>query len=136
MQGDKPLAPLRDEQFVVLSTFRASGEPVPTTVWFADAGDTIYITTNARLKKVGRIRANPRVLLAPSDRVGNIHGPEIAARARVLDPTEFDRAADVGQPFPKADQTEAASRTGHGRGVDIDTDIARLAVGHQRRVQR
>jgi uncharacterized protein len=78
---DGYFAPLRDEQFVVLSTFRASGEAVPTTVWFAGAGGTIYITTNALLKKVGRIRANPRVLLAPSDRVGAIHGPAIEARA-------------------------------------------------------
>ncbi len=90
---DGYFAPLRDEQFVVLSTFRSSGEAVPTTVWFADAGGMIYITTGALLKKVGRIRANPRVLLAPSDRVGNIHGPAMDARARVLDPAEFDRAA-------------------------------------------
>lgn len=90
---DSYFAQLRDEQFVVLTTFRTSGDAVPTTVWFADAGGTIYITTNAQLKKVARMRANPRVLLAPSDRTGNIHGPAIEAHARVLDPAEFDRAA-------------------------------------------
>lgn len=92
-QTSDAFAALRDEQFVVLSTFRASGEAVPTTVWFAESHGKIYITTNAQLKKVGRIRANPRVLLAPSDRTGNVHGPAIEARARVLEPAEFDRAA-------------------------------------------
>ena len=91
--SDSYFAPLRDEEFVVLSTFRASGEAVPTTVWFAAAGGKIYITTNVQLKKVGRIRATPRVMLAPSDRVGNVHGPAIEARARVLEAAEFAPAA-------------------------------------------
>lgn len=84
---------LRDEQFVVLTTFRGSGTPVPTTVWFALVGERIYITTNAQLAKVRRVRANPHVLLAPSDRVGVAHGPPIAAQARVLEPAEFAPAA-------------------------------------------
>ena len=84
---------LAGAQFIVLTSYRASGAPVPTTVWFAEAQGRLYITTNAQLKKVGRIRANPQVTVAASDRVGNIQGPAIDARARVLDAAEFETAA-------------------------------------------
>lgn len=86
---DSYFAPLHGAEFMVLTTYRTSGEAVPTTVWFAEADGKLYVTTNAQLKKVGRIRATPAVLVAPSDRVGNTNGPAIAARARLLEPEEF-----------------------------------------------
>ncbi|KPV48211.1 hypothetical protein SE17_39300 [Kouleothrix aurantiaca] len=85
-------APLEGAQFMVLTTYRANGTAVPTTVWFADAGGTLYITTNVQLKKVGRIRANPAATVAASDRVGTVQGPAIPAQARVLEPAEFPAA--------------------------------------------
>ncbi|MBK9943264.1 MAG: PPOX class F420-dependent oxidoreductase [Kouleothrix sp.] len=85
-------AALAGEQFIVLTTYRASGTPVPTTVWFAEAGGKLYITTNVNLKKVGRIRANPAVQVAASDQVGNLRGTALAAQARVLEPAEFGPA--------------------------------------------
>lgn len=86
-------SPLQGAEFMVLTTYRTSGEAVPTTVWFAEAGSKLYVTTNANLKKVGRIRATPAVLVASSDRVGNTLGPAIAARARILAPEEFPVAS-------------------------------------------
>lgn len=80
-------------EFMVLTTYRASGEAVPTTVWFAEAGGRLFVTTNANLKKVARIRAVPSVLVAASDRVGNLQGPPVEGRARVLGPEEFPAAA-------------------------------------------
>jgi PPOX class probable F420-dependent enzyme len=67
-----PFAPLAGEQFVVLTTYRRSGEAMPTTVWFAERDGKVYITTNERAGKVKRIRANPQVTLAASDRIGTI----------------------------------------------------------------
>lgn len=81
-------APLAGAEFMVLTTYRTSGEAVPTTVWFAESGGTLFVTTNQNLKKVGRIRATPAVLVAPSDRVGNVQGAAVAGRARVLEPGE------------------------------------------------
>ena len=77
-------APLAGADFMVLTTYRASGEAVPTTVWFAEVAGRVYVTTNQNLKKVARIRATPAVLVAPSDRVGNLQGPAVSGRARVL----------------------------------------------------
>jgi len=88
-------APLRGEEFVVLTTYRRDGTPVPTTVWFAEVDDTLYITTNRTLGKVKRISANPLVQVAPSDRVGNVHGAELEGRARLLEPDEAQTASDA-----------------------------------------
>ena len=69
-------------QFIVLTTYRASGAAVPTTVWFAQREGRLYITTGAASGKAKRIRANPQVTVAPSDNVGAVSGPAQAARAR------------------------------------------------------
>lgn len=77
-----PFAALDGAQFIVLATYRAAGGAVPTTVWFAEREGNLYITTGSASGKARRIRANPQVTVAPSDRVGNISGPARAAHAR------------------------------------------------------
>ncbi len=86
---------LRNEQFVVLTTFRRSGEPMHTAVWFAESNGLVYITTNSGAGKVKRIANNAQVTIAPSDRVGTVHGPAIEARARLLTADEAQLAADT-----------------------------------------
>lgn len=110
-------AGLRDAAFLLLTTYRPGGAAVPTTVWFAEVDGTIYITTLEELGKVRRIRANPAVLVAPSDRVGNPHGPAVAARARVL-PPELAPAA------------EAALRQKYG--AQYDSVIGQMGTGRAR----
>lgn len=83
---------LDGEQFIVLTTYRRDGTPMPTCVWFAEAGDRLYITTMGQAGKTKRVRANPQVTIAPSDQAGNVHGPVFAGRARVLDETDFAHA--------------------------------------------
>lgn len=87
-----PFAALRDAQYIRLTTFRKSGAGVAMPVWFAQVGDTLYITTLAQAGKVKRIRANPRVLVAPCDARGVTSGPAVEAHARLLAPEEFERA--------------------------------------------
>lgn len=70
--------------YIVLTTYRKNGQAVPTTVWFAGDGDRLYVTTNSQAGKAKRIRGNPAVTVAPSDQVGNVHGPAVSGRARVL----------------------------------------------------
>lgn len=95
---------LVSEAFIVLTTYRASGEAVPTTVWFAADGDTLYVTTGARSGKARRIAANSQVLVAASDQIGNVHGPASAASARFAAGNEAARADEVlaakyGEPY-------------------------------------
>lgn len=89
MSSQNHFAPLRDAEFIVLTTYRRSGAAVPTTVWFAAVDDVLYVTTSSTAGKAKRIRNNSQVQVAPSDQVGNLQGPAIPARARLLDPAEY-----------------------------------------------
>ena len=75
---------LQGYHYLNLTTFRKSGAPVVTTVWFAQANDNVYVWTAQTSGKVKRIRNNPAVELAPSTRLGRPRGPVIKARARIL----------------------------------------------------
>ncbi len=87
-----PFAPLAGEQFLVLTTYRQSGEGVPTTVWFAEKDGKLYITTHQSTGKAKRIRNNPNVTLTASDARGATHGPTIHAQARMLSTEEYPLA--------------------------------------------
>lgn len=88
-----PFAPIAAHEFAVLTTYRKSGAAVPTTVWFAESGGKVYITTMRFAGKIKRLRADGRVQLAPSDRVGNLLGvPSVAGQARVARDDEREPA--------------------------------------------
>jgi len=108
-----PFTPLAGAEFLVLTTYRRSGDGVPTTVWFAEADGKLYITTSAGAGKAKRIRNNPQVALAPSDARGATSAPAFAARARVLPETDFDVA-------------EAALHAKYG--AQFDTVVAQSAT--------
>jgi PPOX class probable F420-dependent enzyme len=96
-------ASLGDHKHLVLVTFRRSGEPVPTPVWFAVDGDVVYVKTAASSGKVKRLRHDERALVAVSTQRGAPRGPVVAAVGRVLPPAEWARA-------------EAALRARYGAG--------------------
>lgn len=85
-----------DEKFVSLTTFRKSGEPVSTTVWVANDGDDLIVTTQNGTGKVKRIRGNPRVELRPSNRMGKVSddAPVVAGNAIIVD-NDTSRAHQV-----------------------------------------
>jgi len=58
---------------------------MPTPVWFGLDGEELYFRSEERVGKVKRIRANPRVLVAPCDNRGKPLGPAAEGRARILD---------------------------------------------------
>jgi PPOX class probable F420-dependent enzyme len=76
------------EKYVSLATYRRNGVEVKTPVWIADVAGRYYVFSAGDAGKVKRIRATPRVRLAPCDVRGEVRGPWIEAHARiVLDPT-------------------------------------------------
>jgi PPOX class probable F420-dependent enzyme len=83
---------LQGGKHCLLVTYRRSGETVPTPVWFGLADGRVYARSEERVGKVKRIRANPRVLLAPCDNRGKPKGPAAEGRARILAPEEEERA--------------------------------------------
>lgn len=75
---------LANQQFMNLITQRKSGADVATPVWFVQEDDRLYVMTGSNAGKVKRIRNNPHVKVAPSDRAGTPLGPSQPAIARVI----------------------------------------------------
>lgn len=85
MASSNPFDALAGHRYVRLSTFRKSGEAVPTPVWIARVGENLYVTTGRNTGKAKRIRNNPDVALAPSDFRGRPKGRDVRAVARLTD---------------------------------------------------
>lgn len=92
--GASPWPALQGHTYLNLTTFRRSGEPVVTPLWFAEHDGRLYVTTQVQSGKVKRIRHTPRVLVGPADMRGRPLGPTVEAIARVL-PPEAHAAADA-----------------------------------------
>ena len=98
------LLALAEERFILLTTYRRSGEAVSTPVWVGRQGDALVVLTPARSGKVRRLRRDPRVQVQPCGRFGKVpEGVEpIAATAKVReDPVDVERArATIRRTYP------------------------------------
>jgi len=56
-------ARLRKEMVIWLTSVRADGTPQPAPVWFLWDGESFLIFSQPQARKVGNIRANPKVAL-------------------------------------------------------------------------
>ena len=79
------LTPFAHQKYLNLETYRKTGRPVATPVWFAEEHSTFYIYSLAQAGKVKRIRNNPHVRIVPCDVRGNPTGAWVDAQARILD---------------------------------------------------
>ena len=79
---------IRGQNYVSLTTFRKSGQGVPTPVWFGEANDKLYVMTRSDMGKTKRIRNNSKVTVAPCTIRGKVTGPEFNAVARILPATD------------------------------------------------
>lgn len=83
---------IRNQKYISLTTFRKTGVPVATPVWFGEEDRHLYIMTRSDMGKTKRIRNNPQVKVAPCTFRGRITGPEFAATARILPREEHQHA--------------------------------------------
>lgn len=84
--GATPAAAFADlarARAILSTTFRRDGTPVATPVWLVHRGGKIYATSAAGAGKVKRLRANPRVRLAPCTQRGRPTEPATEGRARL-----------------------------------------------------
>jgi PPOX class probable F420-dependent enzyme len=79
------LTPFVKQWAVLLTSHKKDGSGVDTPVNIAVEGDHAYFRTPGRAWKTKRLRNNPEVEIAPSTPRGAPTGPEIHARARLLD---------------------------------------------------
>ena len=93
MNADK-LAALAGGKYLNLETYRRTGTPVRTPVWFA-ADDqnpgSLFVYTELNAGKVKRIRNNSSVRIAPCNMRGTVKGEWVAATARLVEGAESDR---------------------------------------------
>lgn len=126
MSAPTAVTALGDEPFVSLTTFRRTGDPVPTAVWAARDGDTLVVITSATSGKVKRIRRDPRVVLRPCDQRGRVApgAPSAEGRAEVVaDPSAQEGprralAAKYGIRFRVVDLMALAGRVARLLGRD------------------
>lgn len=78
-------------KYISLETYRRNGAGVRTPVWFAEAEGVLYVYSLANAGKVKRVRANPRVRVAPCDLRGSLRGNWLEAEARVVEGAEEQR---------------------------------------------
>jgi PPOX class probable F420-dependent enzyme len=86
------LTQFANQKYLNLETYRKTGKPVATPVWFAEENGIFYIYSLAHAGKVKRIRNHPRVRIVPCDVRGRPTGEWIEAKAQILD----ERGAALG----------------------------------------
>jgi PPOX class probable F420-dependent enzyme len=85
-----PVAPLQGARYVLLTTYRRGGAPVPTPVGPIVRDGKVYAYTPANSGKAKRVRRRAQVEVAACTRRGEPTGQAIEGRARVLDSAEAE----------------------------------------------
>jgi hypothetical protein len=84
---------LRDEKYMLLTTFRRDGTPVSSPVWLVDLdGDHLGFWTSSGSGKVKRLAHTDRVTVQPCDARGRVKGRDapIQGTARVVTGPEYE----------------------------------------------
>jgi PPOX class probable F420-dependent enzyme len=80
------------ENYVMLTTFRKSGDAVSIPIWAAADNGELLMWTVRDSGKVKRLRNSGRVEVQACDVRGkNLHGPKVAGEARLLDGDDMAR---------------------------------------------
>ena len=96
MTASSPLLALGGERYVLLTTFRRTGEPVATPVWIARYRDELLVTTPEGTGKLKRLRGNARIELQPASRFGRAKkGTAVVAASVVSTEDQTPALADI-----------------------------------------
>ncbi len=78
------LSVAQGHKYISLTTFRKSGEPVSTPIWFVEREISIYVWTEKNSWKVKRLSNDSRVRVAPSTVRGRVVGPSADGTAQIV----------------------------------------------------
>src|SRR5690242_12762308 len=90
-----PFTTLAGAKYLSLTTFRKSGDPATTPVWFAEKDGRLYIFTFPGAGKVKRIRHTAQVRIAPCTMNGKVTGPVSDAKAHIVTDEPEKKLADA-----------------------------------------
>lgn len=75
---------LQGEEYALVVTFRRSGRPIPTPMWFGLLGGRAYVRSLADAGKVKRLSRDPHIRVAPCTIRGRPTGPFADGVGRIL----------------------------------------------------
>lgn len=79
---------LQDAQYISFATLKRSGEYVATPVWFAPAGDSVFLFSAGAAGKIKRLRNFSQSRIAVCTATGKVTGDWQETEAFVLDQAE------------------------------------------------
>ena len=68
---------VKGHKYISLTTFRKSGTPVATPVWFVEREGKICVWTQSNSGKMKRLRHNAKMTVAPCTMRGKVVGPTV-----------------------------------------------------------
>jgi PPOX class probable F420-dependent enzyme len=80
------LSQFAGKKHISLETYRKTGDPVRTPVWFVEENGELFVRTDSSTGKIKRIRNHPRVRIAPCNARGTVKGTWIDGEARMIEP--------------------------------------------------
>jgi PPOX class probable F420-dependent enzyme len=84
----KDFSVVKGHKYISLTTFRKSGKPVATPVWFVEKEGKICVWTQSDSGKMKRLRHDSNVSVARCTMRGKVTGPAVEGLARVVSPQE------------------------------------------------
>ena len=78
-------APLSDQKYINLETFKMDGNGVKTPVWVAPLDGKLVVFSESKAFKIKRLRRNPRFRAAGCDVRGGVHGEWYEGTGRIVD---------------------------------------------------
>ncbi|GAA1944306.1 PPOX class F420-dependent oxidoreductase [Kitasatospora viridis] len=88
---DALLEQLGNGKYLLVTSYKKDGTPVPTPVWVVRDGASLGVWTVADSWKAKRIRRRPDVLVGPCDVRGQATGDPVPATAELVDPAPYRR---------------------------------------------
>ncbi|TFD29850.1 PPOX class F420-dependent oxidoreductase [Cryobacterium cryoconiti] len=87
------LLALGAEEYVLLTTFRKTGDPVKTPVWIVPGTDRLLVSTGGASGKVKRLRHTARIELTPCHARGAVRAGAVTVAAQALVHSDADTLA-------------------------------------------
>ena len=109
------LTDLDGHKYCVLITYKKSGEPMPSPLWFGTGNGKLYFHTGATTAKVKRIERNPQVRVAAATTRGRPLSAPLVGTARVL-------------PVDGAAEAERCLQANYGLGRRLYSRLGRNVV--------
>ena len=118
-------AEISGQRYIALATFRKTGVPVWTPIWFGVQSGRLCAMTSSDSGKYKRLRNNPAVRIAACTIRGRIRGPEFSARAHFLPPESWPQARQTIRKKYWLARLPIWSKQTVYIEIDVDGEVAR-----------